>query len=478
MGTKSSGHLKKSKAWNIYHNTDIRPKYRIGGALDFNHNAQEALALKQEIIKKAKEAYERTRKPKAPPFKAKNYEWSLVVNLKESSTMQDLNKLAEFFNQKYGFQCYQIAIHRDEGHIDELGNKQINHHAHLEFISLDKETGKNRSRDIWNNHKKMSEMQDDIAQILQMEREPYQKGKVKSKRIEPRALATIKEQEKQQRKAQISQNLTPKEISEVCENFRKSKKNLGYPKEFFRELSAIKKDTKESSKQELEILLEDLAKNYEIQRQINQNLQEQQSKERQEKENLDNLKQEIAHYQHYKRETYSVYEENKSLKQENYSLKREIDTQTKQINLLKQENTELKELFSIATRKFWAQLITISARIKEYFKEDLTNHAKRFTPSIQTFLQDTFKSIEAKIQAPQESHTIPQSNQSTQNVQSQTNAAAPKSLSDIPQPRVSRVKEILAGGVSKAQEPAQQGESNATTQPNMQPTYKPKPRRR
>lgn len=473
MGAKSSGHLKKSKAWNIYHNTDIRPKYRIGGALDFNHNAQEALALKQEIIKKAKEAYERTRKPKAPPFKAQNYEWSLVVNLKESSTMQDLNKLAEFFNQKYGFQCYQIAIHRDEGHIDELGNKQINHHAHLEFISLDKETGKNRSRDIWNNHKKMSEMQDDIAQILQMEREPYQKGKVKSKRIEPRALAAIKEQEKQQRKAQISQNLTPKEISEVCENFRKSKKNLGYPKEFFRELSAIKKDTKESSKQELEILLEDLAKNYELQRQINQNLQEQQNKENQEKENLDNLKQEIASYQHYKRETYSIYEENKSLKQENYSLKKEVDTQTKEINLLRQENTELKELFSIAMRKCFAQFIKIGTQIKQYLKEDLTNYAKRFTPSTQTTLQDIFKNTESNTQAPQES-----TQQTQLGAQSQNNATAPKSLSDIPQPRVSRVKEILAGGVSKAQESAQQGQTNATTQPNMQPTYKPKPRKR
>ena len=49
----------------------------------------------------------------------------------------------------------------------------------------------------------------------------------------------------------------------------------------------------------------------------------------------------------------------------------------------------------------------------------------------------------------------PLDNESTLSAQSQTNATAPKSLSDIPQPRVSRVKEILAGGVSKAQESAQ-----------------------
>ena len=48
-----------------------------------------------------------------------------------------------------------------------------------------------------------------------------------------------------------------------------------------------------------------------------------------------------------------------------------------------------------------------------------------------------------------------QASESTLGAQSQTNATASKSLSDIPQPRVSRVKEILAGGVSKAQESAQ-----------------------
>lgn len=56
--------------------------------------------------------------------------------------MNDLKKLAQHFSDKYGFQCYQIVIHRDEGHINDDVEKEINHHAHLEFITLDKETGK------------------------------------------------------------------------------------------------------------------------------------------------------------------------------------------------------------------------------------------------------------------------------------------------------------------------------------------------
>lgn len=451
MGNISSINIKKTNAIQPKHNArdeDFKPSYLLksgGKGFECNRSSLEAESLRNRMIKEAQERYKQRTGQK---FQAKSYLASAVINLKADSTMQDVERVAEHLQKKHKFQCYQIAIHRDEGHIDENGKECINHHAHLEFVTLDKETGRNMWQTKHIGIGKLRELQDEVAQILQMER-GVDKRLSGAKRVEPRKYAVMKEQEKQQRKAQITQNLTPKEISEVCENFRKSKKNLGYPKEFFRELSAIKKDTKESSKQELEILLEDLAKNYELQRQINQNLQEQQDKETQE----------IAYYQNYKRETYSIYEENKALKQENYSLKNEIDTQTKQINLLKQENTELKELFSIAMQKFWAQLITISARIKEYFKEDLTNYAKRLTPSIQTFLQDTFKSTEAKTQAPH-------------------NTTAPKSLSDIPQPRVSRVKEILAGGVSKAQESAQQGQSNATTQPNIQPTYKPKPRKR
>ncbi|RVZ19526.1 mobilization protein, partial [Helicobacter pylori] len=48
--------------------------------------------------------------------------------------MSDLEKLAEHFEIKYGFQCYQIAIHRDEGYMDENNQPHINHHAHMEFI--------------------------------------------------------------------------------------------------------------------------------------------------------------------------------------------------------------------------------------------------------------------------------------------------------------------------------------------------------
>lgn len=202
MGNISSANFKKSKDFQVWHNADIRPSYAIGGGLEVNRNGAEALELKNQIIKQAIDTYNRTKKPKAPPFKAKSYEWSLVVNLKKSSTMADLEKLSAHFKDKYGFQCYQIAIHRDEGHIDELGNKQINHHAHLEFVTLDERTGKNRFRGEVVTAKGLRAVQDEVAQILQMER-GADKRLSGAKRIEPRAYAVMKEREKAERKADL-----------------------------------------------------------------------------------------------------------------------------------------------------------------------------------------------------------------------------------------------------------------------------------
>ncbi|MGL2361443.1 hypothetical protein ACOWK0_07785, partial [Helicobacter pylori] len=134
------------------------------------------------------------KKKNAPKFKAKSYQWSLVVNTKETTTMSDLEKLAEHFEVKYGFQCYQIAIHRDEGYMDENNQPHINHHAHMEFITLNKENGKNMMRKAYLSPKKFADMQTEIAQILGMER-GTDKRVSGIERIEPRKYAQMKNKE-------------------------------------------------------------------------------------------------------------------------------------------------------------------------------------------------------------------------------------------------------------------------------------------
>lgn len=275
----SSGHFKKSTSFQVFHNSSIRPDYAIGGELSYTLKGYEALKLKEKIIQEAKEAYTQHTGQK---FQAKSYEWSLVVNLKPESTMQDLEKLSEHFFKKYGFQCYQIAIHRDEGHINEQGEKVINHHAHLEFITLDKQTGKNNYNRQKISPKVLREIQKEIADILEMER-GQDRRLTGRQRIEPRQYAQMKEAEKRERKEleQELENLKgrEKEIIQELENIKKEKETTlnqvkskndemltkkqiityielirkqsigkGYPKEFFNALSAFKKEVIQNNK--------------------------------------------------------------------------------------------------------------------------------------------------------------------------------------------------------------------------------------
>lgn len=210
MSKIASINFKKSVDFQVFHNSTVRPNYAIGGELIANRKGYEALKLKEQIIENAKEAYIKNTKQK---FQAKSYEWSAVVNIKSDTNMQDLERLAEHFETKYGFQCYQIAIHRDEGHINDDGEKVINHHAHLEFITLDKETGKNcfKLRDFPKS--KMREIQTEVAEILNMER-GQDKRISKRERIEPRRYAQIKEAERKEQaklKAEHKQELESKE---------------------------------------------------------------------------------------------------------------------------------------------------------------------------------------------------------------------------------------------------------------------------
>ncbi|WP_236848482.1 mobilization protein [Campylobacter devanensis] len=208
MSQISSINFKKSVDFQVFHNSTVRPNYAIGGELIANRKGYEALKLKEQIVNQAIETY-KSRTKRA--FQAKSYEWSAVCNIKEDTTMADLERLAEHFEQKYGFQCYQIAIHRDEGHFDDDCNKVINHHAHLEFITLDKNTGRNRQRDL--KPEILRQIQTEVAEILQMQR-GEDKQNSKRERIEPRKYAQLKEQERKEQtklKAEHKQELEAKD---------------------------------------------------------------------------------------------------------------------------------------------------------------------------------------------------------------------------------------------------------------------------
>lgn len=205
MSLYSSIHFKKSIGkFQVAHNYNIRPNYAVGGEIECNHTARTALAIRAKMVKLAQEAYKASTNQ---PFKAKSYDWSAVCNLKPDSTMQDLERLAKHFEDKYGFQCYQIAIHRDEGHINDDGEKVINHHAHLEFITLDKKTGRNRYKRSCMGYSVMRQIQTEVAEILGMERGVDNRIS-KIKRVEPRKYGQMKEAERKNLKKIKQENTT------------------------------------------------------------------------------------------------------------------------------------------------------------------------------------------------------------------------------------------------------------------------------
>ncbi|WP_258221078.1 hypothetical protein [Helicobacter pylori] len=202
MGNIASGHFKPTNNIQEKHNDrTLSPSYLLPeefrGQNEVNRASDQARELKERIIESAKEAYLIAFKQK---FQAKSYQWSLVVNIKTNTTMSDLEKVAEHFDLKYGFQCYQIAIHRDEGYIDENNQPHTNHHAHMEFVTLNKENGKNMMRKAYLSPRKFADMQTEIAQILGMER-GTDKRVSGTERIEPRKYAQMKEKERKELQA-------------------------------------------------------------------------------------------------------------------------------------------------------------------------------------------------------------------------------------------------------------------------------------
>lgn len=238
MAELSSINFKKSNAINTEHNDrTLPPNYLLSDSLgvECNLSHDKARLLKNQIISSAIEKYTARTGQK---FQSKSYEWSAVVNLKPSSTMAELEKLAAHLQEKYGFQCYQIAIHRDEGHINEKGENVLNHHAHLEFITLDKETGKNTFRSI--SKKDLRQIQDEVAEILQMKR-GVDKRLSGAKRIEPRAYAKMKENEKKTRAKEL-ENIKHKHEKEIKETkFQANKEFLEMQDKKDDEISSLKR---------------------------------------------------------------------------------------------------------------------------------------------------------------------------------------------------------------------------------------------
>ena len=92
-----------------------------------------------------------------------------VVVIKESTTMEQLQRFCKVCNERWGVTALQVFIHRDEGHYGIPGDNATwkpNLHAHIVWDWMNHDTGKSYKLD----EKAMSEMQTVLAECLDMER--------------------------------------------------------------------------------------------------------------------------------------------------------------------------------------------------------------------------------------------------------------------------------------------------------------------
>lgn len=111
----------------------------------------------------------------------------------------------------------------------------------------------------------LRQIQTEVAEILNMER-GQDKRISKRERVEPRKYAQLKEQEKKAQKelkAELEQEkLSTKEIKAYIEQFRKNCTGKNLPKEFFRDISNLKKQAEPTTKELLDDTLETLLQSY------------------------------------------------------------------------------------------------------------------------------------------------------------------------------------------------------------------------
>ena len=337
---KSSINFQKSKGHSYDHNfRKDEPNYLLKPADRLENFYWQNEKSAREIFDEELKSYG-TKKGKRPTFE--NSHWEAVLNLNKNHTLEDVQKLAEYIEQKFNITCATIAVHRDEGHYKN-DKPQHNFHAHITFVTV--KDGQQNWRKEKIKPADLRELQTAVAEMLQMERgqENSEAERLSHKQYKKAA------QQKEQLEKEI---LSLKERNAILEQERKESKGKGFLKGFFDSLSSIKKSDQEFSKDELLAEIERL-KALDKQR-------------RDEIERLRLEQQELAE-EVAKNSLYT-----KKLEQDLEEKNKTIKAQEIQIINLKQENSELKNFISKAMAYVSNHAKDVFSFIKNIFSSELT----------------------------------------------------------------------------------------------------------
>ena len=266
---KSSINFQKSKGHSYDHNfRKDEPNYLLKPADRLENFYWQNEKSAREIFDEELKSYG-TKKGKRPTFE--NSHWEAVLNLNKNHTLEDVQKLAEYIEQKFNITCATIAVHRDEGHYKN-DKPQHNFHAHITFVTV--KDGQQNWRKEKIKPADLRELQTAVAEILQMERGQENS---KAERLSHRQYKQVA-QEKEQLEAEI---LTLKERNAILEQARKDSKGKGFLKSFFDSLFKIKKSEQQYTQEQLLAEIERLKELDKQRREENERLQRQQEQQAQ-----------------------------------------------------------------------------------------------------------------------------------------------------------------------------------------------------
>ena len=236
--SKSSIHIENGHSGYLAHND--RSKATANSI--FKHNKNEIWNSKEDAFKMYRfelaarsDAYSKRTHQKLQ--KKTTTHLSAIVNLNENHNLDDVKKVASLLERELDTKVFQIALHRDEGHINDKGEEVVNFHAHIEFMGLDQE-----GRSIRQKLKKkmLMDLQSETAMVLKMERgKEYVKGMhPRPKRLDTYEYKAHKKEESKTVKAK------QKDLKEDIAKLKKQLQEQGAKREQYAELEQLNRDLK------------------------------------------------------------------------------------------------------------------------------------------------------------------------------------------------------------------------------------------
>lgn len=198
---KASINFQKATRHSRFHNfREDEPSYLLPREHRKENEYWELDKTDEQIFK---EEFARAKRKGGRIPKLESSRWEAALNLNAKHTMKDVKKVAKHIEEKFNIVATQIAIHRDEGHINERDIAEHNLHAHINFVTYKDGRQNWRKEHIKPNN--LSELQTEIAEMLDMDR--GEKGS-KTQRLEHRQFKAVKQRELAQQKdlkAEIAQ---------------------------------------------------------------------------------------------------------------------------------------------------------------------------------------------------------------------------------------------------------------------------------